>query len=95
MFLLPLSPKGKDDGIMYTIGTQGATKKMTFRSVLKSYSTPTTFIYLKQKLDYLFIITESKLPKFEFWHTFSLVVAIVSKQKKLQKLVKKCAKIQT
>ena len=50
---------------------------------------------LKQKLDYLFIITESKLPKFEFWRTFSLVVAIVIKQKKLQRLVKKCAKIQT
>ena len=29
--------------------------------------------FLKQKLDYLFIITESKLPKFEFWRTFSLV----------------------
>ena len=28
---------------------------------------------LKQKPDYLFIITESKLPKFEFWRTFSLV----------------------
>ena len=50
---------------------------------------------LKQKLDYLFIITESKLPKFEFWRTFSLVVAIVSKQKKLQRPVKKYAKIQT
>ena len=38
--------------------------------------------YLKQKLDYLFIITVSKLPKFEFWRTFSLVVAIVSTQTK-------------
>ena len=27
---------------------------------------------IKQKQDYLFIITESKLPKFEFWRTFSL-----------------------
>ena len=53
------------------------------------------FYGLKQKLDYLFIISESKLPKFEFWRTFSLVVAIVSKQKKLQRPVKKCAKIQT
>ena len=51
--------------------------------------------YLKQKLDYLFIITASKLPKFEFWRTFSLVVATVSKQKKLQRPVKKGAKIQT
>ena len=32
-----------------------------------------TYVKLKQKLDYLFIITESKLPKFEFWRTFSLV----------------------
>ena len=51
-------------------------------------------VVLKQKLDYLFIITESKLPKFEFWRTFSLVIDIVSKQKKLQRPVKKCAKIQ-
>ena len=28
---------------------------------------------IKPRLDYLFIITESKLPKFEFWRTFSLV----------------------
>ena len=34
---------------------------------------------IKQKLDNLFIITESKLPKFEFLRTFSLVVAIVNK----------------
>ena len=51
--------------------------------------------HLKQKLDYLFIITASKLPKFEFWRPFSLVVATVSKQKKLQRPVKKGAKIQT
>ena len=51
--------------------------------------------YLKAETNYLFIITESKLPKFEFWRTFSLVMAIVSKQKKLQRPVKKCAKIQT
>ena len=49
-------------------------------------------IQLKQKLDYLFIITASKLPKFEFWRPFSLVVATVSKQKKLQRSVKKGAK---
>ena len=52
-------------------------------------------VRLKQKLDYLFIITASKLPKFEFWRPFSLVVATVSKQKKLQRPVKKGAKIQT
>ena len=33
---------------------------------------------LKPRIDYLFIITESKLPKFEFWCTFSLVVGIVN-----------------
>ena len=53
------------------------------------------YSFLKQKLDYLFTITASKLPKFESWRTFSLVVAIVSKQKKLQRPVKKGAKIQT
>ena len=61
----------------------------------KDYSETQELSSVKARLDYLFIITESKLPKFEFWRTFSQVVAIVSKQKKLQRPVKKCAKIQT
>ena len=43
------------------------------------------FMDLKQKLDYLFIITESKLPKFEFRPTFSLVAAFESRRKKATK----------
>ena len=46
------------------------------------------YVYLKLKLRYLFIITASKLPKFEFWRTFSLVMAIVSKQKTSEKVRK-------
>ena len=45
-----------------------------------------TKIILKLKLHYLFIITMSKLPNFEFWRTFSLVMSIVSKQKTNEKV---------
>ena len=43
-------------------------------------------VFLKLKITKLFIITASKLPKFEFWRTVSLVVATVSKQKTCEKV---------
>ena len=39
---------------------------------ITSYFSGKQKIYIKPRLDYLFIITESMLPKFEFWRTFSL-----------------------